>query len=236
MFRIALVEDDAIYMAGLKEYLRRFEKEYSEPISVSTFPDGEDIVTDYQGDYDLIIMDVEMQFMDGMTAAGKIRELDSEVTIIFITNMPQYAIEGYKVGALDYILKPISYFAFSQKLERVIGRVRKKERAFLSITLKGGVAKVEISQILYVEVQDHDLIFHTIDGKYQTKGSISELEKTLGEKNFFRCNRCYLVNLEYVESFIDGTAMVGKDAVLVSRGRKKGFLNALNSYMNEVGK
>ena len=114
MLRIAVVEDDKTYAAQLKEYLVRYGTETNQKISVALFPDGEDIVTDYSAEFDIILMDVEMTFMDGMTAAEKIREKDNEVVIIFITNMPQYAIQGYKVDALDYVLKPISYFAFSQ--------------------------------------------------------------------------------------------------------------------------
>ena len=82
----------------------------------------------YQSQYDIILMGIEMKFVNGMTAAEKIRKMDSEVVIIFITNMAQYAIRGYAVDDLDYVLKPVSYFAFSQKLVRVLNRM-KKERA-----------------------------------------------------------------------------------------------------------
>ena len=86
-------------------------------------------------------MDIEMRFMDGMTAAEKIREHDSEVVIIFITNMPQYAIKGYLVDALDYVLKPVSYFAFSQRIDRALVRMKKRDRKYLTIAVKGGNAE-----------------------------------------------------------------------------------------------
>ena len=108
MIRIALVEDDPAYAEQLLSYLKEYEKESKERISVQTFSDGEDIVTEYRADYDIILMDVEMKFMDGMSAAEEIRKMDTEVVIIFITNMPQYAIQGYRVDALDYVLKPVS--------------------------------------------------------------------------------------------------------------------------------
>ena len=94
MIRIALVEDDPAYAEQLTSYLREYEKESKERISVQRFSDGEDIVTGYRADYDIILMDVEMRFMDGMSAAEAIRKMDTEVVIIFITNMPQYAIQG----------------------------------------------------------------------------------------------------------------------------------------------
>ena len=116
MLRIATVEDDANDLEALRTHLSRYEKENGLKFQVTEFRDGEDIVTDYSADYDLILMDIEMAFLNGMKAAEKIRELDKDVIIIFITNMPQYAIQGYKVNALDYMLKPISYFSFSESM------------------------------------------------------------------------------------------------------------------------
>ena len=99
-------------------------------------------------------MDIEMAFLNGMKAAEKIRELDKDVIIIFITNMPQYAIQGYKVNALDYMLKPISYFSFSESMGRALHRVNVQEKEFITIALKGGKKKLDITQICYVEVQE----------------------------------------------------------------------------------
>ena len=227
MLRIAVVEDDKTYAAQLKEYLVRYGTEKNQKISVALFPDGEDIVTDYSAEFDIILMDVEMTFMDGMTTAERIREKDNEVVIIFITNMPQYAIQGYKVDALDYVLKPISYFAFSQRIDRALTRVKKK---------KGGKKKLNVDKICYVEVRDHDLIYHSTKGDIVTKSSMKEAEDTLGGTKFFRCNRCYLVNLEYVEDFRGNDVTVASDVIQVSRARKKAFMDALNDYMNEVGR
>lgn len=236
MLRVAVVEDDKTYAAQLKEYLARYGTETNHKLSVTLFSDGEDIVTGYSAEFDIILMDVEMTFMDGMTAAEKIREKDSEVVIIFITNMPQYAIQGYRVDALDYVLKPISYFAFSQRIDRALTRVKKKEVNYITVAQKGGRKKLNVEKICYVEVRDHDLIYHSTDGEVVTKGSMKEVEDALDETKFFRCNRCYLVNLEYVEDFRGNDVTVASDVIQVSRGRKKAFLDALNDYMNEVGK
>ena len=236
MLRIAVVEDDKTYAAQLKEYLVRYGTEKNQKISVALFPDGEDIVTDYSAEFDIILMDVEMTFMDGMTTAERIREKDNEVVIIFITNMPQYAIQGYKVDALDYVLKPISYFAFSQRIDRALTRVKKKEATYITVAQKGGKKKLNVDKICYVDVRDHDLIYHSTKGEIVTKSSMKEAEDTLGGTKFFRCNRCYLVNLEYVEDFRGNDVTVASDVIQVSRARKKAFMDALNDYMNEVGR
>lgn len=186
------------------------------------------------------IMDVEMKFMDGMSAAEEIRKMDTEVVIIFITNMPQYAIQGYRVDALDYVLKPVSYFAFTQRIDRALTRLKKREKKYLTIAVKGGMMKLDLSEICYVEVQDHDLIYHTVGQDYRTKGTMRDAEESLAdgmkEERFFRCNRCYLVNLDFVENFQGSDITVNGDCIQVSRARKKAFLNALNDFMNEVGK
>ena len=236
MLRIAVVEDDKTYAAQLKEYLVRYGTEKNQKISVALFPDGEDIVTDYSAEFDIILMDVEMMFMDGMTTAERIREKDNEVVIIFITNMPQYAIQGYKVDALDYVLKPISYFALSQRIDRALTRVKKKEATYITVAQKGGKKKLNVDKICYVEVRDHDLIYHSTKGDIVTKSSMKEAEDTLGGTKFYRCNRCYLVNLEYVEDFRGNDVTVASDVIQVSRARKKAFMDALNDYMNEVGR
>ena len=120
MLEIAIVEDEENYRNVLCEYLKKYEQETGQEIHMSVFTDGDEIVENYTAKYDIILMDIEMQFMNGMDAARKIREVDKAVIIIFITNMAQYAIQGYEVDALDYILKPISYFAFSQRIQRAV--------------------------------------------------------------------------------------------------------------------
>ena len=236
MIRVALVEDDPNYRAELTEYLRQYEQESGEKFRITVFTDGDEIAENYRADYDIILMDIEMTFMDGMTAAERIREVDSEVVIIFITNMPQYVMKGYKVDALDYVLKPITYFSFTQRIERAMDRMRRRTSRFITIAIRGGMQKLDISRITYVEVRDHDLIFHTVNGDILSKGSMKEVEEELEPEHFFRCNKCYLINLEYVESVQNNDVQVAKEMVQVSRSRKKALMDALNDYMNEVGK
>src|SRR5699024_5955656 len=108
------------------EHLERYRKESGDQIEVSVHHDGDEIAAFYRAQFDIILMDIEMKFIDGMTAAEEIRKVDSSVSIIFITNAPQYAIRGYEVGALDYILKPVSYFIFSQKFGRAVAKIKKR--------------------------------------------------------------------------------------------------------------
>ena len=237
MVRIAIVEDDITYSEQLREYLKRYESEFSESFDISTYFDGDEIVEDYHSQFDIILMDVEMSFMDGMSAAEEIRKVDREVVIIFITNMAQYAIKGYAVEALDYILKPVSYFAFSQRLSRAINRMKKREEKSVVIPIKGGTARVAVSSIYYIESQGHDIIYHTSEEDYVSYGTMKDTEEALGQIHFFRGSKWFLINLQQVEGLSDGCAKLkGGKTLPLSRGRKKAFMEALAQYWGEVMK
>ena len=237
MIKIAIVEDDISYSSQLKEYLLRYESEFSESFDITTYFDGDALVENYSSQFDIILMDVEMKFMDGMSAAEEIRKGDKEVVIIFITNMPQYAIRGYAVEALDYILKPVSYFAFSQRLSRAVSRMKKREQKSVIIPTKNGTARLEANSIQYIESQGHDIIYHTTSGEYHSSGTIKDCEDALKDLHFFRGSKWYLINLHHVEGLDESCAKLkcGK-TVPLSRARKKEFLEALAQYWGEVMK
>lgn len=231
--RVAVVEDNERDRERLTKQLRRYEQERELRFELVEFPDGEDLVTDYSADYDMILLDIEMQFMDGMRAAKAVRALDPEVPIIFVTNAPQYAIEGYRVRALDYILKPVSWFSFCESLDRALQHRRAREaQQSITVALRDGKTRLNTERICYVEVQDHELTYNTRDGKFVTKGAIRDAEELLSAPNFVRCNRCYIVNLRYVEAIQGSDVKVNGDLIQVSRRQRKSFLDALNCYMN----
>lgn len=236
MIRVALVEDDEQYREQFLVFLHQYEAESGQRFRISVFSDGDEILDAYHADYDLILMDIVMRFVDGMTTAEQIRELDSEVVIIFITNTPQFVMRGYAVDALDYVLKPINYFAFSQRIDRAISRMAKRRRRYISVPIKGGIQKLEVSQIRYVEVMDHDLLYHTRRDSVFTRGTLAEAEEQLGSEQFFRCSKYCLVNLEYVDGLQNFELLLDGERIQVSRARKKALMDALNDYMNEVSK
>ncbi len=234
MIRIAIVEDEINYQKKLIEFLRTLEKDRGETFSIETFTDGDEIVEKYQAQFDIILMDVQMRFMDGMSAAEEIRKVDTEVVIIFITNMAQYAIKGYAVDALDYVLKPISYFPFSQRLNRAIDRMKKREAHYITIKVAGGVKRLKVSDIYYVESQGHKLIFCTNEEDFVSAGTMKELEKELSSFPFFRGNKGYLINLKHVEGMNDSCAVVRGENLPISRTKRKAFMIALSNYWGEV--
>ena len=235
MIRVAIVEDDAEVQGVLQEYIRRYTRQYGTEFEVSVFADGVDILDNYRAVYDIIFLDVEMKHLDGMTTAERIRQMDADVILIFITNMAQYAIGGYAVGALDYVLKPVPYFAFSQQLRKAEEQLRRRARHYLALPVEGGMRRLDSSLIYYLESEGHRVHFYTEEGDFVAAGTLKAFEEKLAERPFARCNSGYLVNLAQVKSVQQGMVQVGPYELQVSRPRRKAFLAALADHIGGEG-
>ena len=178
MYRIAVVEDDRDFVDELKTYLEQYAREEGQEFEISVFYDGAEILEDYTPRYDLILLDIEMPKVNGMDAAEKIREVDENVVLMFITNMAQYAIRGYSVGALDFVMKPITYYTFSMKIKRALKRVQKKELVDFLYKTQQEQYKMSRENIAVINQKCHDL-------KHQIRAlrnaDKEELDKYLGE-------------------------------------------------------
>lgn len=231
MIQLAIVEDENSYADQLIEFVKKYQSESGKTFKITRFKDGDEITNGYRGQFDIILMDIEMKLMDGMTAAEEIRKLDQDVIIMFITNMTNYAIRGYQVDALDYVLKPVSYFAFSQKLGRAISKMKNRSTKTISIEMQSGVKKLDIDNVFYIESEGHNLNFYTSGGEFSIRGKLKDFEEQLAPYNFFRSNKGYLVNLKYVDGVENGSCLIAGKQLLISRARKNDFMTALTEYM-----
>ena len=147
MIKIAIVEDEAAVRDQLNDYVRRYTRQYGTEFEVTCFTDGDEILENYRPAFDMIFLDVEMKRLNGMETAQRIRELDNDVLLVFITNMAQYAIKGYEVGALNYVLKPVPYFAFSQQLQKAVNQLARRVRHYLAVPVDGGLRRLDAAAV-----------------------------------------------------------------------------------------
>ena len=126
--KIAVVDDDAEAVKKLCGYIDRYGGESGKIFDVKTFSNLSVLLSEYRNGYDILFMDVELPDGSGIDAAGEIRKRDEDVIIVFVTNMAQFAIRGYAVDALDYVLKPVPYFAFTQQLQKAVNRLQKRQK------------------------------------------------------------------------------------------------------------
>ena len=235
MLRIAIVEDEEKMAKELQGYLERFGKEQQCEIQFTVFSDGMQIAEGYRPVWDIILLDIEMPLLDGMSAAERIRQIDKNVILIFITNMAQYAIQGYAVNALDYVLKPVNYFSFRMKLLKAWRVLQERPGTSIMISTDREVRCLKASEIRYVEVADHRLVFHTGSGEYSTFGTLQETENVLGT-GFARCSKSFLINLRYVDGIQGNQVALGADLISISRSKRKAFLQALSDYCRYGGR
>ena len=238
MIRLAICDDDAQAVDAHRALAERALARGGYAVTVEVYTKSESLLADICEDgrvYDLILLDIEMKHLDGMETARRIRELDPEVMLVFITNMAQYAIKGYAVGALDYVLKPVPYFAFSQQLQKVEEQLRRRTRHYLAVPVEGGLRRLDTSRIYYIESEGHRVHFYTEEGDFAAPGALKALEEKLADRPFARCNSGYLVNLAQVQAVQQNTVEVGPYELQVSRPKRKSFLAALTDYIGGDG-
>ena len=175
-----------------------------------------------------------MPQINGIDVGKKIREKDISTTIVFTTSLIQYALSGYEVNAFDYLLKPINYSSLALTLQRWL-KLQNNNDNSITIKYKNSFIKLDIISILYIEVIDHKLIIHTKNEDYSLRDSLDNYIDKLKDYNFSLCNRCYLVNLRYVTKIDEGIAYLGKISLVISRAKKKAFIEQLNNYLSLGG-
>jgi len=231
MLNIAVVEDNRQDMEQLLSYIERYSREKGAELQTSSFLDGGELLEDYQARYDIIFLDIEMPGLNGMDLARQLRTRDSNVVLVFVTQIAQYAIQGYSVGALDYVLKPVSYRTFSVKLERAMGLARRRASSQILVRQSDGVLRLDTRQVYYIDVHDRMLHYHTELGDFATRETLQSVEEKLAPFHFVRGNHWYIVNLYHVSGVRDDKVIVNGQELMLSRRNKAAFLSALASYV-----
>ena len=232
--RLAYCDDEEIQL----EYMQRLAEQWAEQAGVSltyyAYKSAEELLFENAEGYpfDLLILDIDMQGMDGMALARKIRERDAKIPILFLTNKREYVFEGYEVQALRYLLKPMSEEKLFPLLNEVYMAAREEVQSLI-VSTEGEHCKIAVSDILYLEADGHYVRIHTVKRDYVVKKAFTELAEVLAD-GFVATHRSYLVHLLYVER-VQRTECVLSDgsSIPVSRNSYKAVNEAFIKYWKD---
>ena len=231
MYRAIIVEDEPAEAQRLQSLLMRYGKENGASFDVKTYTSALTFLADYNKTADIVFMDIELPDVNGMEICRRLRKQDTEVVIVFVTNMAQFAVQGYEVEAQDFIVKPAQYGEFSLKLKKALNRIENKKDQYIVLSCSGTLRRLSVKELYYVEVVEHLVIYHTEGGNIEVTGSLKGAEQLLEGRGFLLCNNCYLVNLRFVREMRDGDAVLANgEALRVSRNKRKAFLQALADF------
>ena len=228
--KIAIVEDQKQYIETLKDYIERYSQEKGEQLEVYAFSDGLEFLNFYKTKFDIVFMDIDMPHISGIETAKRLRQMDQYVCLIFITDLSQFAVNGYEVNAFDYIVKPIGYEKFCSRLSKAITSVNKSDLGTVCIKSKDFIKIVKITDIYYLESQDHKIIYHLLNEDIETWETWDKVEKKLPSDYFARCATSYLVNLSYVISVKGNEVFLPNATLPITRLKKKDFIDKLMRF------
>ncbi|MBO3443215.1 LytTR family DNA-binding domain-containing protein [Clostridium sp. CCUG 7971] len=221
MIKIVICEDEKNQQELLKAHIEKIFKEIPIKYSLDIFNSGEELLENYSKDIDIVLLDIQLNEINGMDTARKIRFLDNKVEIIFITSLIEYVLEGYEVRAYRYLMKPVKYDDLKENIINCIKEVDIKNK-YIMIKEQGSQIKIDINEITYVEVQKETITIHTLNEIYKINGTMNNIEKEIDCSRFFRCHKSFLVNLEHAKSIKQYVVILENgEEVPVSRYRFK---------------
>ncbi|MBQ7486495.1 MAG: response regulator transcription factor [Clostridia bacterium] len=233
MILIAVVDDDPGDASSLISHVDSYFKTNGIPHLIHRFSDGLDFIRSTEN-HDIVFMDIRMGSLDGLDTARFMRKINRDSVLIFVTNMGQFAIKGYEVDALDFIIKPATLANITYVLDKAMRRLHDNSNTVLPLRTVEGMVSLSTNDILYVEVLDHNLIYHIADGReYTIRGRISDIAKKLDERNFVLCNRSFIVNLRHVSSITTDTLTIGNTQISISKSHRKELMQRFSSFLGD---
>lgn len=241
MFKIAICDDEEYYRQYIKDLVSEFMQRHFIACEISTFALGSMFVELGIGmdAYDVVFLDINMKIVDGIEVAQKIREINDEVYIVFVTAYINYSLEGYKVNAIRYLLKNSTNFqdTITECLEAILDKIR-----YVIVKQKfdfnEGLKEISLERILYIESKLHKLEFHIMEDTLKTYTiyeTLNKIEKKLEGNNFVRIHQSFLINLKHVKKVTGYRTILSNGVALsIPKVRYKYVKEMFVAYKGEI--
>ncbi|WMM25780.1 LytTR family DNA-binding domain-containing protein [Tissierella sp. MB52-C2] len=230
--RIAICDDESFYREKIKKYLEKYINLYPE-ISITEFDCGEELLKTYDNEekFDFLFLDIQMKDIDGVQTAQKIRVKDKHVIIFFITSYVNFVSDAFRVGAFQFLIKPISENDFRKDFDRAIEQHKINHYKYV-VKYKGSTTKLEVKDIIYIEALNRHLFIFNGVNRYECVGKLKDEEEKLSFYGFVRCHQGFLVNMAYIKK-INKTSILleNGDEIPVSKGLRPRAMEDFNKYI-----
>jgi DNA-binding LytR/AlgR family response regulator len=230
---IGLCDDNDVQLNYINSLIDSWRSRRQIDCYVFNYHSAEELLFENEGTYpfDLLILDIQMGKMNGMELAKNVRAVDKNLMIAFITGLSDYVYEGYEVGALRYLLKPVKEEQFMAILDESFSRMNKGNKRWYIFTCKGEAVKLSYEDIVYIEARGHYVHIVSTEESYELKGSISQIFQDLNGDDFFSTHRSYIINLKHVEKINKGDCLMSNGVcVPVSRSNYQALNKAFIYY------
>ena len=234
--KIAICDDEKQFIDAICPLLEQWAARNAIKLTLYCFTNGDDLIAAHQNKcMDLIILDVIMPLLNGMDTAGELRKEDHDVPIIFLTSTRDFAVDSYEVKAFHYLIKPVDDVKLFRTLDDVINMITLPQNLFTAQTNEG-FCKIVVDDVDYLEAQNKQVLVHLSNGKtIAIRELFSKCEEIFSlENGFFRCHRCYIVNLNNIEQFTKSEISTNQNpAIPISRSRYAIFKETYFNHMFE---
>lgn len=231
MITIAICDDEKIIAEQIKRLASVFFRAKNMETSIICFSCGEELLR-YDKSIDILFLDVQMEGMDGMETARKLRSRNFKGYLIFVTVLEEMVFQSFEVQAYDYLVKPVEEKRFAKTMERLFASMQNVSEEKLLVQKGYERSIISFEEIVFAEVIDRKVYLHLVSSEVvDFYDKIENLEERL-DSRFFRCHRSFLINLKYLKSYKNGVAYMenGKE-IPISRLRSKAFSEVILQYM-----
>ena len=225
--KIVIAEKNDKDYLYLKNIIEKWGRKRKEPVRIYWCKKLYYQIPSYLSSCDLLFLEIEMEEINGYEFSWMLRKNNIKIPLVFQTNNSSFALEGYSVQAMNYLLKPLKKMNVEEILDQIVLTQTKKEFVY---TFKNRVKKINFDDILYIETSKHCLYIQCHFHQEKCYLSLKEIEKQLDQR-FFRCHRSYIINLDYVKS-LEPTKCILKNNQTIFVSKK--YQNELKRYVFET--
>jgi len=220
---------------ALCAHIKRFFSEINCPVEIGVYENGgsflDALSTLKTQDIKIAFLDIFMPEISGIDVAKKIRETDGDMVIIFTTTSIDHGLDGYSVGALQYLVKPVGYPAVENILNKCVKLFADSIRA-IEVFSDRLTVRILLKDILYIEVFDHACLIHTLSETIKNYRSLDEIERQLDRDAFVRTHRSFIVNMRHIDDVAENDFILTNGALVpIRRSDKIAVKQAYRDYL-----